>query len=159
MLRFVGGATGIALVAGCTEGTGDGNDVSEEHDEDLADIADDPDVPETGWDEGWEDVDTIELEAESDGWLGKRPAAIEGQENPDLALYEGREYEFVWTNGDGDEHNLAIWDDDEAIVSSEFAEDEDETTTLTVEATDEMELFLCETHGNEMAGAIEIRTE
>ena len=161
-LRLVGATAGLALVAGCTEGTGDGEGEPDQNETDESvtnetDL-DDPDPPESDQDE-WEDVSTIEFEADTDGWIGRQPAIIEDEENPDIALYEGREYEFQLTNGDGDVHNLALWDETDPVVASEFLEDEGETATFVTEATDEMEQYLCETHEDEMAGAVELRTE
>ncbi|ADD07341.1 uncharacterized protein Nmag_3800 (plasmid) [Natrialba magadii ATCC 43099] len=159
LLCALASGVGTTLVAGCTEGMGDG-EADPEPDRDDAD-ADDADPPDTGWEDEWEDVETIELEAHADdGWIGRRPASIDGVENPDIALYEDREYEFVWTNTDGDVHNFAIWDDeDEPLVSTSFVEEEDEEITADITASEEMAVYLCETHEREMEGSIEIRTE
>ncbi|WP_394739027.1 hypothetical protein [Natronococcus roseus] len=93
-LRPVGATAGVALAAGCTEGTGDGEGDQNESDETVTDEADedDPDPPEDDKDE-WADVPTLEFEADTDGWIGIEPEAIEDEENPDIALYEGREYD------------------------------------------------------------------
>lgn len=161
-LAGVSSAAGVAAVAGCTEGTGEGEEEADGREGDPVDEAeDDADPADTGWEDDWEDVETIELEATTDdGWIGRQPAPIEGEANPDLALYEGQEYDLVWTNADGDVHNFAIWDDDgEPLVSSDFLEEEDETTEFVLEATDEMDVYLCETHDSEMHGSIEVRSE
>lgn len=159
VLRFGSGTVAAGLIAGCTDGGGEVED-DPETDDQLEEEADDADPPETGQDDDWEAVETIELEADAeDGWMGRRPDAIEGEENPDIILYEGTEYEFIWTNMDGDGHNLAIWDDTSPIVASSFVDDEDETVEFTVEATDEMEMYLCEVHSDDMVGSIEIRSE
>ncbi len=161
-LQLVGAAAGVTLAAGCTEGTGDGEgepdqnesdgEVTEEADED------DPDPPEGGENE-WEDVSTLEFEADTDGWIGTEPDPIEDEENPDIVLYEGREYEFRVTNVDGDVHNFALWDGSDPVAATEFLEDEGETETLVAEATAEVEQYVCETHPEEMAGAVELREE
>ncbi|TYT61263.1 cupredoxin domain-containing protein [Natrialba swarupiae] len=152
-------ASGIssAVLAGCTDGTGEGDAESDRDDEGADEAADDADPP----DAEWEDVDAIELEAHADdGWVGRRPAPIDGETNPDLALYEGREYEFIWTNADGDVHNFAIWEDgDEPLVSTAFVDTEGEETTTVVEAGSEMDVYLCETHEREMVGSLEVRAE
>jgi hypothetical protein len=161
-LRLVGATAGVALAAGCTEGTGDGEGEpdQDESDDTVTDEADeeDPDPPEDDEDE-WEDVSTLEFEADTDGWIGIEPDPIEDEENPDIVLYEGREYEFRFTNGDGDVHNFALWDGSEPVAATEFLEDEGETETLVAEATDEVEQYVCETHPDEMAGAVELREE
>ncbi|AFZ73889.1 cupredoxin domain-containing protein [Natronobacterium gregoryi] len=167
-LSATGSTVTLGLLAGCTDGTGEGEDVDEEGREeraepaeDLEAVAEDLDDPELEADGEWEDVDLIELEADTDdGWTGRRPAVVDGLENPDLALYEDREYEFRWTNVDGDVHNLAFWDaDGSRLSSSPFVDEEGDEQTVTVEATEKMAAYLCETHGSDMAGALEIRSE
>ncbi|MFC4246304.1 hypothetical protein ACFOZ7_04750 [Natribaculum luteum] len=158
MLTLAGGTVATALVAGCTEGTGDGNDVppSEqgEPEGDLDDVANDS-APSADRDE-WADVDTIELEATTDGWTGRAPAHVDGDVNPTLLLAEGREYKFVWTNADGETHGLALRNDDyDEVASTEMTDDEGGSLEFTVEATSEMTLYLCLAHGAEMAGGIE----
>lgn len=157
MVQAVCGVAGLSVVAGCTDGTGEGDEVPEDEQEGIDDvIEEDTDLPA----EEWEDVDTIELEAEDDGWTGREPPPIEGEQNPPLLLYAGREYEFTWENTDGDVHNFAIWDDDGTpIDSTEFVEDEGETESLVVETTEEMAAYVCETHDVEMAAPLEIHTE
>ncbi|MFU8869213.1 hypothetical protein [Natronococcus sp.] len=161
-LRLVGATAGVALAAGCTEGTGDGEGEPDqnESDETVTDEADtdDPDPPEDDEDE-WADVSTLEFEADADGWIGLEPEAIEDVENPDIVLYEGREYEFRVTNGDGDVHNFALWDGSEPVAASVFLESEGESTTIDVEVTAEVQQYLCETHPEVMAGAVELRAE
>ncbi|AGB38155.1 hypothetical protein [Natronococcus occultus] len=158
-LRLVGATAGVALAAGCTEGTGDGEGVPDqnESDETVSEEADedDPDPPE----DEWEDVSTLEFEADTDGWIGVEPEAIEDVENPDIVLYEGREYEFRVTNVDGDVHNFALWDGSDPVASTAFLEDDGASTTFEAEVTTEVEQYLCETHPEEMAGAVELREE
>lgn len=94
------------------------------------------------------------------GWTGRHPSAIEGETNPDLALYDGREYEFVVENAHGDTHNLAIWDDDETpLHSTLFLQDEGDDASMTVELSEAAAIYLCETHDEEMVGGIEVRTQ
>ncbi|WP_049889075.1 cupredoxin domain-containing protein [Natronolimnohabitans innermongolicus] len=155
-IRF-GGVVAVGLLAGCTEGGSDPED--DEDGVELEEEADDADPPDEDWDDEWGEVDTIELDAEEDGWIGRRPSVIEDVENPDIALYEGREYEIVWTNTDGSSHNFAVADENTTIETSSFVDEESETTELTFEATAEIELYLCETHPEEMTGSIEMRSE
>ena len=163
VLRLLAGGTAVALLAGCTEEMGegeDGEDIDEEREERIAEVAEDGDPP--GQPDDWEDVDTLEFVVDEDGdrWVGRQPAVVEDVTNPDLLLFEGRAYEFVWTNEDGDVHNLAIWDDDhESLASTESMDDEDESVGFVAEASDEMAVYLCETHGSEMAGSIEVRAD
>lgn len=157
MVQVACGVTGATLVAGCTDGTGEGDEVPQEEQEGVDDVIGE-DVDRSA--EEWEDVETIDLEAEEDGWVGQAPSQIEGEENPSLLLYAGREYEFTWANTDGNVHNLAIWDEDgSSVESTESVDDEDERDRLLVEATDEMAAYVCETHGEEMAAPLEVHTE
>jgi len=141
--------TGTTALAGCPD-----NDDEEEPD-------DDPDEePEAVDVEEWAEIEEFYFDGQVSHWGGIEPDIIENEENPTLTLIEGQEYDFVWTNADGDVHNFAIWDDDgEPIVSSDFLEEEAETTEFVLEATEEMDVYLCETHDSEMHGSIEVRSE
>ena len=108
----------------------------------------------------WEDVDSIYLEGYTQNWIGVEPSAIEGEENPTLVLYAGREYEVTWENMDGVEHNFALLDDaEEVLEETERMSGEGETQTHTFEATEEMAQYRCEPHPTTMVGDIEIREE
>ncbi|MXV64228.1 hypothetical protein GS429_19595 [Natronorubrum sp. JWXQ-INN-674] len=157
-LRIGGVAAAAGILAGCTEGGGDPGETDRD-DERESEEDEQADPPEDDWDEEWDDVETIEFDASEDGWVGRRPSVIEDIENPDIALYEGSEYEFLWTNRDGSNHNFAIWDEDGPAEATSFVEEEGETTSLTVEATEEMEIYLCEAHEDDMVGSIEVRSE
>lgn len=150
-LGLGGGLAAAAVLAGCTEGGGD----PEENGDGLEDEGDDASPTEADW----EDVDTIELEADDDVWIGREPAAIDGHENPDLVLLAGSEYEFHWTNPGERRHSLAVGDEDGPVESTAFAEGESDPESLTVEATEELEVYFCESHTEEMTGSIEVRTE
>lgn len=156
VIRFVGATTIGALLAGCGGPGGDEND----GDEDEAAAGD------------WEDVDTIELEAESNVWIGRSPEAIAGEENPALELYGGREYELTWTNTGEEYHNFVLHssdeevenleqdlEDDERLEVTELLEDEGASLDVTFEATEEMEGYLCEVHPMEMEGDVTVRDE
>ncbi|MFP9190667.1 cupredoxin domain-containing protein [Natronosalvus vescus] len=109
---------------------------------------------------GWENVEEIVLEGHFDHWIGVEPPEIADEENPTLVLYAGREYELTWENGDGDFHNLVIWDeDDNALEETDYTDEEGATETLTFEASEEMVRFVCAPHVPTMDGAIEVRTE
>ena len=162
-LRLLTAGAAATLLAGCAEEMGEGDegeeldDEREEHVDEVIEAGDPQGEP-----EDWEDVDAIELVVtdDEDRWIGRQPDVIEDVENPALRLFEGREYEFVWTNRDGDVHNLAIWDDDhESLASTESIDDEDESVGFVLEASEELAIYLCETHGTEMAGAIELHTD
>ncbi|APW99858.1 hypothetical protein CHINAEXTREME_19705 [Halobiforma lacisalsi AJ5] len=105
----------------------------------------------------WTDVTEIELEANVSGWTGSVPDHIEGVENPTLVLEEGREYTFTVVNGDGSVHDFQLWDENEGVVdeyATDFIEDDDETRTLTVTATEELAEYVCEPHQMTMRGDV-----
>ncbi|GAB3031233.1 cupredoxin domain-containing protein [Natronobiforma cellulositropha] len=126
-----------------------------EAEDDEAEAADDAD-------DEWEDVEEIVLDGYTPGWEGVEPAAIEGEENPTLVLYEGREYDVTWENADGEPHNIEIWDENDEVVDdyqTEIIDEQGETQTLTFEASEEMVAYVCEVHIGTMLGDLEIRTE
>ncbi len=151
-------ASGIssAVLAGCTDGTGEGDAESDRDDEGPTRLRTTP-IHQTP-------------SGKTSTRSNSRPTPTTG--GSDVAqhrstakrtrsgLYEGREYEFIWTNADGDVHNFAIWEDgDEPLVSTAFVDTEGEETTTVVEAGSEMDVYLCETHEREMVGSLEVRAE
>ncbi|GAB3017634.1 cupredoxin domain-containing protein [Natronobiforma cellulositropha] len=140
MLALATGATVTAL-AGCTsDGNGSSGDTV------------DPDE--------WDDVDTIVLEGSRQHWVGVSPAAIEDESNPTLGLVAGRTYELTWENVDGQAHNLEIRDGSGTILEeTDYVNDEGETTSVTFEATEEMDTYVCAPHPGSMVGAIDVFTE
>ena len=151
VLKIAGAASATALVAGCT---GNGDDDPEPADDGNGngdDNGDDVDPAD------WEGVDTIELDAYTAAWEGLAPAAIEGEDNPTLVLFEGEEYTFTWYNGDGSGHNIEIWDENEEVVEDYATDivDDDEQTLEGVVATEDMAYYRCDPHAG-MQGDIEV---
>ncbi|NGM69746.1 hypothetical protein G6M89_12125 [Natronolimnobius sp. AArcel1] len=110
----------------------------------------------------WADVTEITLEPQTAGWIGVEPTHIEGVENPDLVLEEGREYTIAQEGGDGAMHDLQLWDEDEAVVddyATELIDDPDARQELSVTATEELAAYVCEPHEMTMRGEIEVVSE
>lgn len=147
----LGTVGGIALLAGCPDDDDDPDD--EEPEDDLEDV----DIEE------WEEVDEFYFEGVIEHWEGIEPEFIEGIENPPLTLIEGQEYDFRWVNGDGVEHNLEIRDEDDEVindyVSDDVSEEGEETTLEGVEATEEMDVYICRYHEETQVGDIDVETE
>lgn len=141
------GAIGLAaLLAGCTDDGGPGEEGEEEdpaaedeEDEPAADeeeepaadeeeepAADEEEEEDTDGDEEEEDTDgdgeaiepdtQIVFEAQTQAWLGVEPEEIADEENPTLTLQEGETYEIGWEEGDGAQHNIEIRDEDDEVV-------------------------------------------
>ncbi|WP_049928136.1 cupredoxin domain-containing protein [Halopiger goleimassiliensis] len=147
-LRLVGIAGLTTALAGCG---GPGTE-SDDGDEPAADA--------------WADVDAIALEATTDGWTGVEPELILDERNPTLVLEAGTEYELSWENGDGEDHNLGVYDadaeeDDSAmhdpLAETEILNEEGETATLSFEATTDLVEYMCDIHTSEMVGEIEVQ--
>lgn len=103
-----------------------------------------------------EDADFV-LDGLTPGWEGIAPSEIEGEVNPGITLEAGEEYTFGWINGDGQPHNIAIWDEnDEPLHSTENVSEENATQTLTFEATTEAAQYICEVHPGTMAGDLTV---
>lgn len=138
---------------GATNGSDNGTDAGDEEataNESAGDGA-------TG---GWESTERIELEAHASGWQGTSPAPIEGETNPTLELFTGQEYTVVWENSDNAPHNFAFWDEDhDAVAATDIIESEGESTTLSVEVTEEIDRYVCEQHPNDMHGDVTFREE
>lgn len=122
-----------SLLAGCA-----GDDVESEYDPDA-----------------WAGVEEIVLEGHAQGWEGVSPAPIEGAENPTLVLFEGETYDVTWENADGEVHNFVVRDDDgEPLETSEDLADEGEHLTLSLEADESMDAYVCEYHETQMGGDV-----
>ncbi|MCU4927058.1 hypothetical protein OB905_13900 [Halobacteria archaeon AArc-dxtr1] len=107
----------------------------------------------------WEDVESIRVEGTRGGWDGMEPEMIEGETNATLVLFEGQEYEFTWENGDGDSHNVELWDQNEEIVddyATELTNDDEQTLEFT--ASSEMTYYRCLPHA-QMQGNIFVVSE
>lgn len=181
-LKVTGSVVTASMVAlaGCSDGGGDdgsdggdgqengtdgadGDDNESDGDESDGGEGNDTDGDDNeseGADDGDEGGNTIELGAETSGWVGQAPPDIEGETNPSLSLETGTTYELTWENLDGVEHELIIEDgDEEELEASDSAEEEGETVTLTFEATEEMAAYYCEYHPDAMRSEITVGGE
>jgi hypothetical protein len=90
-------------------------------------------------------------------WYGIAPEAIEGEENPTLEFADGEEYELVWINLDGVEHELVLESEDgEALGASDETETAGEAVSMTIEASDEIAEYYCEFHPDTMRGDVDL---
>ena len=140
-LKLTGAAAATALVAGC----GDDDDNGNGDDDDTFEI-----------DPGTE----IVFYGDASYWEGKEPSEIDGVENPTLVLQEGETYDIGWDEGDGQGHNIEIWDSDDELIEDYETDvsddDEPDDQMLEIEVTDEMAYYVCEPHSGSMRGEIEI---
>ncbi|WP_290817975.1 plastocyanin/azurin family copper-binding protein [Halovivax sp.] len=147
--RFLGlsaGAAATSLLAGCAGGIGSDDDPQAQ----PLEPAD------------WEGLDEFVVDGYTGNWIGVEPDVIEGIRNPTLLLFEGEEYELTWNNADGGAHNIAIWDEADAVVDghqTRIIRGRDETQTLSFEATTEMHQYVCEPHKRSMIGYFRIVSE
>ncbi|WP_254861972.1 PQQ-dependent sugar dehydrogenase [Halovivax gelatinilyticus] len=101
--------------------------------------------------------ETIELDGQSDGWIGRAPEAIEDERNPTLELESGETYEVVWENVDGVAHNFVIIDEaGEHLLETDLVSEEGETQSVEFEADAEMTEYYCAPHPQTMRGEIAI---
>lgn len=158
MLQYTSAAAATALVAGCGGGGG-GDDGGDGGGGGGGDGGGGNGGGETDV-SAWEDVEEIELEGQTSGWVGVSPDPIADEENPTLVLFNGQEYTISFENTDGQEHNLQILDGDGSIVDdyeTDSISSEGETATLEgVQASDEMTNYICEPHESTMDGSIQI---
>ncbi|GAB3017620.1 hypothetical protein GCM10025298_00900 [Natronobiforma cellulositropha] len=133
----------------------------EDADENGEETETDPiDADDVDADDEWAETDQIVFEAFRSAWNGVSPTVIREEENPTLELYAGREYEVVWQNEDGLDHNFEIRDgEDEQLEASDYVDEDGETVTLEFLATVEMETYVCGNHPDEMVGEIDIRAD
>lgn len=90
-------------------------------------------------------------------WLGLAPAGIRGRPNPTLRLRAGTEYELVWMNLDGLEHDFHVRGDaGEDLADTSSRDDVGDTHSTSFEATVGMAQYYCEFHPLSMLGAIEV---
>ncbi|SDQ91946.1 plastocyanin/azurin family copper-binding protein [Natronobacterium texcoconense] len=100
---------------------------------------------------------TIDLDGQTPGWEGIAPGEIDGETNPTLVLQEGETYEIGWSEGDGSQHNIAIWDDGGNVVDdlqTEQVFEPGDDQWLEFEASGEMASYVCEPHETTMIGDI-----
>ncbi|WP_049926219.1 PQQ-dependent sugar dehydrogenase [Halopiger goleimassiliensis] len=99
----------------------------------------------------------IELGGQSAGWVGVSPESIADDRNPTLELAAGEEYEVVWENLDGVQHNFVIIDEEgEHLLETDLLGEEGETQTVAFEATPEMAEYYCAPHPQTMRGEIAV---
>ena len=102
-------------------------------------------------------AETIRMDGETAGWIGRAPPGIAGQTNPTLQLEAGTEYQVVWINTDGAPHNFVIRNDaGEDLVRSEIVNEQGQTQTVTFTASAAMTTYLCEVHPSSMVGDVEV---
>lgn len=152
VLKLSGAAiAGSVSLAGCTD-DGDG--------EEGPDESNGTETPTDGTPEDGETPEvisesTIELGAETSGWVGQSPSQIEEETNPTLGLEAGQSYEITWENLDGEEHELIIADAGDAeVAASDSSEEEGDTVTLEFEASEQTVAYFCEYHPDDMRGDI-----
>lgn len=104
----------------------------------------------------WSDVDTITLGANENGWNGRSPGLIEGETNPTLELYAGREYELTWINNDGQQHEFVVVGETGPLEGTEADDEQSESYALSFEATADMVEYQCGIHTESMTGDIVI---
>ncbi|WP_380679341.1 ThuA domain-containing protein [Salinigranum sp. GCM10025319] len=112
--------------------------------------------------EGGDGPTTIELGAQTTGWVGEAPSSIEGQTNPTLEMTAGEEYTVTFENLDGNLHDFHVLDSEGNEIAGAGAPEEgytDEigaTASVTFTATEEMAEYYCSAHPNSMRGDVEI---
>ena len=152
ILHAAGASTLAVAVAGCLGDDDNG-------DSDSADGNGDDDGDDDGGADGFEiDPGTeIVFDGLTQGWVGLEPSAIDGEENPTLVLQEGEEYTMGWTDGDGSQHNIEIWDDGGDVVDdlqTDLTADPDDDQFLEFTASTEMAEYVCEPHATTMIADI-----
>ena len=154
-LKYAGAVGLTALAAGCADDDPDEPDDEAPDDEEPDDEAID--------EEAWQGIDEFYFEGRTAAWTGIEPDLIEGVDNPRLVLFEGEEYDFRWVNEDGAMHNIAMHDEDEAVVddyATDGMDEQGEEQTLEgVVASEEMVTYICEFHPTTQVGDIELVSE
>ncbi|WP_256687649.1 PQQ-dependent sugar dehydrogenase [Halococcus qingdaonensis] len=98
---------------------------------------------------------TIELGGKIAGWQGHAPDSIADEENPTLALEAGVDYRITWTNLDGMGHNIALVDENDAVLErTEVMSEQGATQTIEFTAREEMAEYICEPHRSSMRGSV-----
>lgn len=154
----VGGTT-LASLTGCLgererQGESEGTAESELESEDEA-----TEGAESEAVDAWEDVDEIRLATDITVWAGVDPDPIDGEENPTLVVFEGREYAITWENRGEFLHNIELRDEDDEVVDGYATppmDAEGETQTLEFEATPEIAEYVCDPHEMTMRGDVEV---
>lgn len=148
-LKLAGVTGATALLAGCPD--------DEEPEPDDEEPDEEVDVDE------WRDIDEFYFEGRIEAWTGIEPDIIADEDNPDLILIEGQEYDFRWVNGDGVLHNIEIRDDGDDVVDDYETDGEDtegeEEVLEGVVASEEMVTYICQYHPTTQVGDIEVHSE
>ncbi|WP_440772316.1 plastocyanin/azurin family copper-binding protein [Natronorubrum sp. DTA28] len=175
LLYVVGAGAGAGTLAGCvdqagTDGTGttadDGDGDTDDGSTDDADSGAEPGADETNADD--ETTDTtlesgtqIRFDGQTSGWVGLEPPAIDGEENPTLHLEAGETYDIGWVTGDGQHHNIELWNENDEVVDDYRTDltdaEEPDDQLLEFEASEELAYYVCDPHSGTMRG--EIRTD
>lgn len=137
------GAALTTAIAGCSSGSGNAQEPEDDITKQPLERSD------------WEDIDEIALEGYLRGWVGVEPDLIAGVRNPSILLIDGNEYDITWENGDGSLHNIAIWDQNGAVVGGNRTspmKDRGQTQSMNFEATAAMHRYVCEPHSSSMVG-------
>lgn len=103
-----------------------------------------------------QEVDVVfELGGNTQGWVGRAPAAIDGTQNPTLPLSAGSTYKVRWENVDGLPHNFVILDaDGNSLLSTEIIEEQGAVQEVQFTASEEMASYYCQVHPSTMEGDI-----
>ncbi|RKD97060.1 cupredoxin domain-containing protein [Halopiger aswanensis] len=108
-------------------------------------------------DDGESDQLPIILAGRTEYWYGVAPEEIEGEENPTLQFETGQEYELVWINVDGAEHELIVeTEDGEELEASDSSETAGEAVSMTFEPSEDAAEYYCEYHPESMRGDVEL---
>ena len=103
------------------------------------------------------DEGTIVLGGRAAYWLGLAPSGIQGRKNPTLRLRAGQEYELVWMNLDGVEHDFHLIDGGgEDVADTSSREDVGDTHETDFEATSALAEYYCDVHPQSMRGTVDI---
>ena len=98
---------------------------------------------------------TVRLDGAVSGWVGRAPDAIAGETNPTLRLEPGRRYRLVWTNVDGQPHNVALLDGSgEVLERTAFVTEQDTVQVFEFTARDALAEYVCEAHPGSMRGNV-----
>ncbi|QFU82214.1 plastocyanin/azurin family copper-binding protein [Natronorubrum aibiense] len=145
-LKVTGAAAATALVAGCSsDDGGEGNG-----DENGGDGGDSYEI-EAGTE--------IVLYAETSGWQGEEPSDIADTTNPTLVLTEGEDYTIGWNEGDGQTHNIEIWDENDEVIddlSTDEASEGGDDQFLEFTASSDMTTYVCNPHQTSMIGDLQV---
>lgn len=101
---------------------------------------------------------TIELDGETDGWIGVSPGSIEGRANPTLQLQGGETYTVTWENADGAPHDFYVLDSEgNELVGTDIVTEQGQTASVEFVASREMAEYYCSVHPERMRGDVAVR--